>query len=490
MDPPDPMQARVPTNLSGLFLPLLAFSAAVAGQSYTLPMADLAGETYREDLARFLPLIFGTAVWIAGAFLLARVVTTLILSPMIRSRTGRDAPAILANTVHAALLLITIPLVIKFVFERPIAGLVASSGLVTLIIGFAIRDMIADFFSGLAMNIERPYSIGDWLELEPGMVGRVMELNWRSTRLMTQSHRTVVVPNNNLAARQFVNYSLPQRRYRESLYITLNYTTDPERAENILTAALMATHGLAHEAPHNVRIREFTERGVVYDIRFWIDDLAETVGVRHRLAGNVLRYLHQAGIHIPYAQQEVVLSRQVENRQEKRLDVGHLLSRMELLIPLTRDELAQLSRVVTARDYPAGTVIFRHGDEGSSLYLLVEGVAEASVGCNGDETSVAKIEPGQAFGEMSVLTGAPRAATVRAITSLHALEVRRDDLEPIFRARPEIASELADVMARRLRSNEERLANLSDENAVAEHTSRARHIAGMISHFFGIGPAH
>ena len=484
------MSQKAPSPVPGLFLPLLLLFALAAGHSYSDSIAGLAGEAWRPALEKSLPLVFGTLVWIAGAFALGRALFTLILNPMIRSRTGINAPAILANFIHAALMIITIPLIIKYVFDRPIGGLVASSGLVTLIIGVAIRDMIADFFSGLAMNIERPYSIGDWIELEPGVVGRVMELNWRSTRLMTQSHRTVIVPNNNLAARQFVNYSLPERRYRESIEIALNYTTDPDRAENILTAALMATRGLAKDAPHNVRIREFGERGVVYEIRFWIDDLAEKVGVRHRLAANVLRYLHQAGIPIPYAQQEVVISRKLETRQERRMDVGKLLSRMDLLAPLTRDELGQLATVAKACDYPAGTVIFRHGDEGSSLYLLVEGVAEASVGVNGDQTSVAKIEPGQAFGEMSVLTGAPRAATVRALTKVHALKVRREDLEPIFRARPEIATELADVMARRVRSNEKHLANLSDDHAVEEHTSRARHIAGMISHFFGIGPAH
>ncbi|MEO1575122.1 MAG: mechanosensitive ion channel family protein, partial [Pseudomonadota bacterium] len=363
-------------------------------------------------------------------------------------------------------------------------------GLVTLIIGLAIRDMIADFFSGIAMNIERPYSIGDWVELEPGLVGRVTELNWRSTRLVTQSHRTVIVPNNNLASRQFINYSLPQRRYRESLQIALNYTTDPERAENILTAAIMATPGLSNGADHNVRIRSFTERGVIYEIRFWIDDLTKKVGLRHRLAGNVLRYLHQAGVPIPYGQQEVVLTRQRKLRAERRLDVRRLLSRMELMSHLTTEELEHLASGVVARDYASGEVIFERGDEGTALYLLVEGIAQATVDMNDDGPAEAKIEPGQAFGEMSLLTGAPRAATVKALTDIHALEIRRDDLEPIFRARPEIANDLADVMALRLRDNrasaERRHSTSSDDG----HTSRAKHIAGRITQFFGLGAPH
>ncbi len=471
-------------------VPLAAFFGALALWSNAPALASLFDQPFSGHIERFGPLIAGTLLWLCGAWLMGRVAFYGILNPMIRRRTGQEAPSILANFIHAGLLIATIPLIIKFVFERPIGGLVASSGLVTLIIGLAIRDMIADFFSGLAMNIERPYSIGDWVELEPGLVGRVTELNWRSTRLVTQSARTVVVPNNNLASRQFINYSLPQRRYRESITIALNYTTDPERAENILHAALTATRGLAVGADHNVRIKEFSERGVVYEIRFWIDDLARKVAMRHKLAGNILKYLHQAGIPIPYAQQEIVLTRDRKQRTERRLDVTRLLARMDLLTAMNKGELEQLAACAQQRDYVKGSVIFNRGDVGTTLYLLVEGIAEATVGDVDDGPAIAQIEPGQAFGEMSLLTGEPRVASVRAVTDVHALELSRDDLEPIFRARPEIANCLADVMALRVRTNEASAARFLDNGDAESHTSRARHIASKISQFFGLGATH
>lgn len=483
------MQSKAAPSLLPITVPLALFFGALAISSNATSIATVFPIPLSETLRSVLPLISGTMLWLSGAWLAGRVLFFGVLNPMIRSRTGVEAPGILGNFIHAALMICTIPLIIKFVFERPIGGLVASSGLVTLIIGLAIRDMIADFFSGLAMNIERPYSIGDWIELEPGLVGKVTELNWRSTRLVTQSERTIVVPNNNLASRQFINYSLPQRRYRESIVIALNYTTDPERAENILTAAVMATPGLSAGADHNVRVREFSERGVVYEIRFWIDDLARKVAMRHRLAGNVLRYLHQAGIPIPYGQQEVVISRERKPRTERRLDVRRLLSRMALLAHMTPAELEHLADHAQARDYPKDTVIFERGDPGTALYLLVEGIAEARVvdGENGPTT--AQIEPGQAFGEMSLLTGAPRAATVRAVTQVHALEIKREDLEPIFHARPEIANGLASVMASRLRTNEAAAARYNGDRDDGQ-TSRARHIASRITKFFGLGQTH
>jgi len=433
----------------------------------------------------FAGRILGVLLWFSGSWLASRSIDTLLLNPVIRSRTGAPAPKILSNVVSATLFIATIFCIIKFVFDRPVGGLVATSGIVTVIIGFAIRDMIADFFSGLAINIEQPYRIGDWLELD-GVVGRVTEMNWRATRLVTQSRRSIVIPNNNLASRQFVNISRPDPYYRESLDIVLNYTTDPSRTENILQSAIHATEGLAAQR-HDVRIMGFQERGVVYQIRFWVNDYTDKVRLRHKLAANVLEFLSQAGISIPYAQHEVVLTRRRKPRKERRINARRLLSRVSWLEMLTDDELDQLAEVAMGQEYGAGRSIVRQDDDGSSLYVLVEGALEVFTrNEDGQRDVVGKVQPGQAFGEMSVLTGAQRVATVTALTDVYVLKIRREDLEPILRARPSIADELGQVMARRQFINEK---SLSDDNVEEENEdlrSRALQLARKISNLFGL----
>ncbi|NNF15997.1 MAG: mechanosensitive ion channel [Gammaproteobacteria bacterium] len=431
-----------------------------------------------------------TLMWFTGAVLTSRLLVKLLINPFSRKRTGQDAPSILVNSVYASILIITGFMAVHFVFGRPIGALMATSGLVTLIIGLAIRDMIADFFSGLALNFERPYSIGDWIELEPGLVAKVTELNWRSTRLLTLSERTVIVPNNNFAARQFVNYSLPKRSYRESLDITLNFTSDPERIENILQSAIQATAGLISDASHNVRIMKFTERGVLYQIRFWIDDLSSRVGIRHKLAVNVLKYLSQAGISIPYSQQEILLTRDRRARQERRIDPKRLLSRIDWLEPLQDHELSQLAEVAEPADFAKGSPIFLEGEEGEILYFVVEGVAVVTTGTNGSSNVVGKITPGQAVGEMSVLTGTPRRANVFAETDVHALGIHRDDLEPLLRARPEIAVGLGNTMASRVKDMRAQQDNQNSGASDSDDTSLAKQLASRITSFFGIGQTH
>ncbi len=475
-----------PLDLSSLIAPATAFAIMliINGNRAALH-ARLEASGYT-GMAESLQPTVGTLVWLTGAWLVSRLIIALILNPLAYRKTGSPAPRVLGNLLSATVLLIAVFLIVKIVFDRPIGGLVATSGIVTVVIGVAIRDMIADFFSGLALTLEQPYQIGDWVELAPGRVARVTEANWRATRLITLSNKTIVVPNNDFASREFINYSKPAREYRESIAIVLNYTADAKRIENILLSAVLSTEGLMEGGNHNVRIKEFTERGVVYDIRFWINDYQDCAALRHRVAGRVLQYLNQAGVPIPYAQHEILLTRNRRPRQERRINARRLLSRIEWLATLTDEELDTLAPVAIDHEFKAGEQIVSEGEIGASLFVLVEGMLEVSrSNSDGAEVGVGTIKPGQAFGEMSFLTGSKRLATVIAATDGFLLEVRREDFQPIIRARPEIANELGRIMAHRASASSKAL---SDQNGGdnEESVNRAQQIARKITNFFGL----
>lgn len=446
------------------------------------PLAAAAGA----NAAKLTVYVLRSLIWLTGAWVVTRLINGLLLNPLIRRRSGSPAPRILANSVGAAVFVLALFGIVRYVFDRPVTGLVATSGVVTIIIGFAIREMIADFFSGIAMNTERPYRIGDFVELEPGLVGRVTELNWRSTRLTTQAGTVVIVPNSNLASRQFINYSLPTPEYRESMQLVLNFTTDPRRAENILLAALLATRGLAEGAAHSVRIKDFSERGVVYELRFFLKSYADRANMRHEVARHALHHLQQAGIPIPYGQQEIFLSRERPRRREARLSARRLLSRIPWLDPLNDDELDRLASDAIELEYKPGEVVMREGEQGTSLLVVVEGTLEATTRSGTErEEKVGTVKPGQALGEMSFLTGEPRAATVSALTNAFVLELRREAFEPILRERPEIAQQLGETMAKRVVKTQRAIESAS-ETPAEDLMTRAGQIARSISNLFGL----
>ncbi len=294
------------------------------------------------------------------------------------------------------------------------------------------------------------------------------------------------MPNGNLAGRQFINYSAPDRIYREAIDIVLDFSALPARAENVLLAAVLATEGLAEGRPHHVRIKGFSERGVLYEVQFWINDYADRARLRHRISSNILRQLTHAGISIPHEQHEVYVSKERRLRQERRIEPHRLLSRVSWLGTLSAAEFVQLGEIVTGREFAAGDVLVRQGDTGQTLRFLVEGLLEVSItAADGTQARVGLIEPGDAFGEMSFLTGAPRTATVTAHTDGYAFEIQPKDFEPILRARPELAGELGRMMAIRGVSLRQTAAQ-RDAKTDAEITTRAGQIAKRIREFFDL----
>ncbi|MEM7281134.1 MAG: mechanosensitive ion channel family protein [Pseudomonadota bacterium] len=432
--------------------------------------------------------LLGTLAWMSAAWLVSRLIAYLIVSTSADHRTGAHAPEILINTISAAIYILTFFLIYRFVFDKDTSGLLATSGIATLIIGFAIREMIADFFSGMAISAEQPYRIGDWLEIESGLIGKVVELNWRATRLETQEKKVVVVANSDLASRQFTNLSSPTRAFRDEIEIALNYTSDPTRIHNILQAAILTTEGLHPDGKHDSKIKRFTERGVIYAVRFWLSDYSDRARVRDSVASNVLHHLNQAGVSIPYSQADILITRRRRPRKETRINARRLLSRIDWLQAMTEEELDNLADVAQERVFHAGDEIVREGDEGDQLYVVVEGLLEAHRDFQGRRERIGVIEPGQAIGEMSLLTGAQRTATVIAKTQVFALAVGRDAIEVIFKARPEIAGELGRLMA--TRSLEAKSAGSESLEANEELMDKAKQIARRITAFFSLGSSH
>lgn len=467
-------------------MPLALVTIVLVTNAYSDRFIEPLAAALGANTAKMAVYLLRSLIWLSGAWLATRLINGLMLNPILGVRGGSPAPRILANSVGAAVFILAVFAIVRYVFDKPVTGLVATSGVVTIIIGFAIREMIADFFSGIAMNTERPYRIGDYLELEPGLIGRVTELNWRSTRLITQSGNVIVVPNSNLASRQFINYSLPTPQYRESMEVVLNFTTDPRRAENILLAAMLASKGLVDQAGHSVKIKNFGERGVCYELRFFLHSYADRANVLDEVARNVLHHLQQAGIPIPYGQQEIFLTRERPRRREARLSTRRLLARISWLNALNDDELDSLAANVIEREFRPGDVIVSQGEQGTSLFMLVEGTLEAStMSSENREEKVGTIKPGQALGEMSFLTGEPRGATVTALTNAYVLQLRRDAFEPIVRARPEIAEQLGKTMAKRVLKTQAAMQS-SGASEGDDFMSKAGQIARSISSLFGL----
>ena len=394
---------------------------------------------------------------VTGGLTFIRLLDLCIWHGLLEHPSGRTPPRLLTDLVAGLVWAVVVVVVAGRLLDLPVAAILTTSGVAVAVAGFALRDTLASLVAGIALNVERPYEIGDWIEIDGHQPGRVVEIGWLTTRTVTRDGVCVVVPNSRLAMQPFRNYTRPSAAWRDQITITLDQAMAPERVERFLLAAALEVPeaNAAGRAP-DVKIKEFTELGTVWMLRYWTANTAAIQDIRYRLQRAVLRHLHQAGISLPYAKRDIYMAEMPTRNLDYGAHLDIVLERCPLLAGLEHEDLTHLAAHAQARRFPAGETIIRVGQPGSSLFVVVEGVVEVQEAQVGPpRAATPRYGPGAMFGEYALMTGQPRSASVMARTDVLVFEITKDDLQPVLTRRPELAASLATILAERQRSVDE-----------------------------------
>jgi CRP-like cAMP-binding protein len=294
------------------------------------------------------------------------------------------------------------------------------------------------------------------------------------------------VPNGLIATGRLINYSDPEPTFRVNLRLPLDHRVPVERARQVLLAgAISATRSFPNLRP-DVLVQEVGESGIVYVVRFWVPSYAEENTCRDTVLSGVLEGLRHAGLAASAPRREIAVSRAALPDAGKRPSLAALLGAIGPFSAFTPAELADVAEQLAERPIKEGTVVVRQGDAGASLFFVAEGALDVRVADkNGAEITVDCLAAGDIFGEISLLTGEARRATIVALTGALLYEMRKDDLAPLLQRRPELGDALAAIMAERQQWNGARLRSREYAVAVTPAQSSAE-ILRRLRSFFGL----
>ena len=340
-----------------------------------------------------------------------------------------------------------------------LASLVTTSAVITAVVAFAMQDTLGNVLGGLFLELDRSIAIGDWIRLDD-LSGRVTEIRWRHTSIRTRNGETVIVPNSALMKSRFTVIGNPDQeevRWRRWVWFEVAFDTPPAK---VLAAAEEALAGaevprVAREPKPSCVLMEFGPGEFKYALRYWLtdpqaDDATDTLVREHLLAA-----LQRAGIVLALPQYVFHQIKENEARaaalQAREIEARVAALRgVELFARLEREELRSLAQRLVRAPFAAGDVITRQGAIAHWLYLLVKGEAEVWVeAADGPRRRVATLGPGQVFGEMGMMTGEPRRATITARTDVECYRLDKAGFEGIIRTRPAIAEDISRVLAAR-----------------------------------------
>jgi CRP-like cAMP-binding protein len=274
--------------------------------------------------------------------------------------------------------------------------------------------------------------------------------------------------------------------------IGLAYKHPPNQCKQILVDAVRGTEGLVTTHPIDCVVLDFGDSAISYGVRYWIDDVEKEVAIDSDVRTRLWYACMRTGLDIPFPIRTVfmnqvtdeAMTREQEREQQDRIKV---LKRIEIFAPLDDNDRSVLAQGLRNENFAGGEAIIRQGQPGDSLYVSKEGEVAIRVSVDGAEREVAKLKTGDFFGEMSLMTGEPRRATVAAIGDVTCYVVDRAAFQTLVENKPKIVEQVSAALASRQTALEAQRENLSAEARARRAADANTKLLAKIRNFFNLG---
>ena len=437
-------------------------------------------------------VFFEVVIWFSAGWLFNRLLNLLFWNTLVKKISHTPPPLMLVQLSGIFVVILTLSFVAHFVFDEPLTTIIAAAGGLGFVLGFAVQGLILDLFSGLAIQMDRPFKVGHFVNCHnrfgESLIGRVEETSWRTTRLWTTDRNMVIVPNSYITSTIVTNYSMPESIARFEIDYTLDFTVPSDRAIRIFNAALRESIGkkgpLASPPPKTI-FNGVNSDGAVYKMRYYLEPTQVSPSkARNTINANVMHHLTYAGLTPSYDRQDIFFEKMPSQKSwGNKADRMQLLSHIPLFQDFSADVLQSITDSLHLKELKNGEVLINQGDDGESLFILVEGLLEVSLQIEGQKKHLTFLRPGTFLGEMALLTGEKRSADVTSSTESLVGELTKDSIMPLAEKNPEILTIMTEIVAKRRLKNIE--IGSADSKAHDEAIEKeTKNLMGRVSSFF------
>jgi small-conductance mechanosensitive channel len=368
--------------------------------------------------------------WIVGA----RVAVGIVRLVVVLENRPRETQ-IVSDLLAAAIYIATTLAVVNFVFGVPIVGLVATSGVVAIVLGLALQSTLSDVFSGIAVGLEHPYKLGDLLWVEGGIEGQVLQVNWRSTQIATPHNSVAIVPNSVIAKSRLENRSAPTPTRSITISISADAAVDPRRCMEALDAAVLASRVPLSSPTPTINCVGLQGDGIAYEIHVVVGTTGEIAAARTEVLSLVHRHLRHAGIALSVNGIATPPATVVPA-------IDSLLAESTIFGALAADERKLLAGHFTKITRAQGETLICEGELPEGLFLVAAGTVELTHGRDLSRRVLQRASPGDSVGISGLVTGTESLVTATALTPIVAYSLNTEAIAEVLRVCPTMASSL------------------------------------------------
>jgi branched-chain amino acid transport system substrate-binding protein len=439
---------------------LMAVMLLLSAESVAVAYLDRIFDTHEMDV---VVRVFSALWWIVPTMLIVMAIHRFVWVPL-ENMTGNQVPTLIRHCVSMMLYVAASFCVLAFVFNYKITALLATSGVAAMILGLALQINLSNIVSGIALNMDRPFKIGDWIKIDNDTEGFVLNIGWRSTRIETWDECVLSIPNNLISESRIHNWSAPEDLYWLWPKVQIDPRHPPDKVRKILKDAVLAVDAVCTDPQPEIYC-EIAVWSCDYTFAFAIRDYEQRYELESAVWESVWFHLQRAGIDLGTPSRELYMFQgEKETPDEGRTDELGMLRGIEAFAPFGDSELAEVLERAERLECERGLPIVSAGIEEPALYLLVEGAAWLSHheenGEEHDDEILAlqqdededeqqageRIGPGSHVGDLSLFTGASQPANVLTLTPCQVRKLLPEHIAPVIQRRPALSTEIAQAL--------------------------------------------
>ncbi|REE19541.1 small-conductance mechanosensitive channel [Paraburkholderia sp. BL27I4N3] len=373
--------------------------------------------------------------WLMAARLLTLSLDTLLLPSAWRRQR------LFSDVFGAVVFLAAVVAALGFVLELPVRGLVATSGALAIVLGLAIQSTLSDVFAGIVLNTTEPYSVGDWVEIDD-VEGKVVEMNWRATHLLTGQGNTLIVPNAVAAKAKISNNSRPTNVHGLSLVLEIEPEARPKTVLDALSRALTGCNAILDVPAPSARMKRTTLNSVQYEVVGFVDDMSKKLSASNELFDLCYRHLAASGVALRALGMPAPIATAHDAKEA-------LLKRVNLFESLTSDEVTRLAARLSRHEYQANQQVLASETVPDSLSIVHSGVLAVTYAESSGAREIARIGPDETFGETGLLAGLPMHVSIATLTPCLLYQVSKEDMTSFLKEHPQVAKQMCQLLAYR-----------------------------------------
>ncbi|MBU2500094.1 mechanosensitive ion channel [bacterium] len=393
---------------------------------------------------------------------------------LVYASRGRNFPVpdLLLDILRLLLILALAFGVLSIELGLNIGPLLASTALITAVVGFALQGVLGNLLAGMSLHISRSMVPGDWIDLGETM-GKVVETNWRETRVRTNDGHMIIVPNSKVADAVIHNMVRPNSTRRHQVNVGASYADAPDAVIAALVEAALEVPEVLRNPPPDAFVTAYQDYGINYVLRFWSKEYHRRLVIEGHVNRMIWYKFKRRGIEIPFPMSDKLLydfMEVVQTQGRKPAPAAELSRITELLAGsdlvrtlvtdlqgaplLTREHLGELAPHVRRVLYTRGETLCRQGDPGDSCFLVVSGQLSGRVrNDQGQEIAAFDLGPGALVGEMSLMLGVPRSAEITLPEGAELIEIGPEAFKVLLGLHPEVPESLARLAEDRAKAN-------------------------------------